>query len=154
MTPASISSGLVPNPPPSTSFVPPLRNDWDLLFQPLFDKLLNPPLSVDYPAPEVIAPIDEVVAPEPTASTGLSSSTTIDQDAPSPSNFQTTPETQSPIMSNDVEEENHDLDVSHMNNDPFFGIPIPENKSKVSSSSDVIPTFVHTAAPTSENVTK
>ncbi|GJQ90127.1 retrovirus-related pol polyprotein from transposon TNT 1-94 [Tanacetum coccineum] len=152
MTPAIISSGFVPNPPPSTSFVPPSRNDWDLLFQPLFDELLNPPLSVDYPAPEVIAPIDEVVAPEPAASIGSSSSTTIDQDAPSPSNSQTTLETQSPIISNDVEEENHDLDVSYMNNDPFFSIPIPENKSEVSSSLDVIPTFVHTAVPTSEHV--
>nr|GFA18137.1 retrotransposon protein, putative, Ty1-copia subclass [Tanacetum cinerariifolium] len=37
MTPATISSRLVPNPPPSTSFVPPSRTDWDLLFQPLFD---------------------------------------------------------------------------------------------------------------------
>ncbi|GJU35958.1 integrase, catalytic region, zinc finger, CCHC-type containing protein [Tanacetum coccineum] len=96
MTPATISSGLVPNPPPSTPFVPPSRTDWDLLFQPLFDELLNPPSSVDRPAPEVIAPIAEVVAPEPAASTGSPSSTTVDQDAPSPSNSQTTPETQSP----------------------------------------------------------
>ncbi|GKC41946.1 retrovirus-related pol polyprotein from transposon TNT 1-94 [Tanacetum coccineum] len=50
----------------------------------LFDKLLNPPSSVDHPAPEVIAPIAEVVAPEPAASTGSSFSTTVDQDAPSP----------------------------------------------------------------------
>ncbi|GJS14908.1 retrovirus-related pol polyprotein from transposon TNT 1-94 [Tanacetum coccineum] len=49
---------------------------------------------------------------------------------------------------------NHDLDVAHMNNDPFFGIPIPENDSEASSSSDVIPTVVHTAAPNSEHVTK
>ncbi|GJW08031.1 retrovirus-related pol polyprotein from transposon TNT 1-94 [Tanacetum coccineum] len=126
MTPATISSGLVPNPPPSTPFVPPSRTDWDLLFQPLFDELLNPPSSVDRPAPEVIAPIAKVVAPEPAASTGSPSSTTIDQDAPLPSNPQTTPETQSLVISNNVEEENHDLDVAHMNNDPFFGIIILE----------------------------
>ncbi|GJV77225.1 retrovirus-related pol polyprotein from transposon TNT 1-94 [Tanacetum coccineum] len=142
MTPATISSGLVPNPPPSTPFVPPSRTDWDILFQPLFDELLNPPSSVDRPAPEVIAPIAEVVAPEPAASTGSPSSTTVDQDAPSPSNSQTTPETQSPVIPNDVEEDNHDLDVAHMNNDPFFGIPIPENDSEASSSSDVIPTVL------------
>ncbi|GKF20852.1 hypothetical protein Tco_0069490, partial [Tanacetum coccineum] len=76
--------------------------------------------------PEVIALIAEVVASEPAASTGSPSSTTVDQDAPSPSNSQITPETQSPIISNDVEEENHDLDVAHMNNDLFFGIPIPK----------------------------
>ncbi|GJS21888.1 retrovirus-related pol polyprotein from transposon TNT 1-94 [Tanacetum coccineum] len=149
MTPTTISSGLVPNPPPSTSFVPPSRTDWDLLFQLLFDELLTPQPSVDRPAPEVIAPIAEVVDPEPAASTGSPSSTTVDQDAPSPSNSQTSPKTQSPVIPNDVEEENHDLDVAHMNTDPFFGIPIPENDSEASSSSDVIPTIVHTAAPNS-----
>ncbi|GJS34251.1 reverse transcriptase domain-containing protein [Tanacetum coccineum] len=124
------------NPPPSTPFVPPSRINWDLLFQPLFDELLNHPSSVDRPAPEVIAPISEVVAPEPAASTGSSSSTIVNQDAPSSSNSQTTPETQSPIISNDVEEENHDLDGAYMNNDPFFGILIPENVFEASSSSD------------------
>ncbi|GKE81800.1 hypothetical protein Tco_1551800, partial [Tanacetum coccineum] len=104
MTPATISSGLVPNPSPSTPFVPPSRTDWDLLFQPLFDELLNLPSSVDHPAPEVIAPIAEVVASEPAASTNSPSSTTIDQDAPSASNLQTLPETQSPVISNDVAE--------------------------------------------------
>ncbi|GJZ34623.1 retrovirus-related pol polyprotein from transposon TNT 1-94 [Tanacetum coccineum] len=107
MTPTIISSGLVP--PPLTSFVPPSRTDWDILFQPLFDELLNPPSSVDRQAPEM---------------------------PPSPSNSQTTPETQSPVIFNDVEEENHDLDVAHMNNDPLFGILIPENDSEASSSDD------------------
>ncbi|GJW66771.1 retrovirus-related pol polyprotein from transposon TNT 1-94 [Tanacetum coccineum] len=154
MTLATISSGLMPNPPPSTPFVPPSRIDWDLLFQPLFDELLNPPSSVDHPAPEVIAPIVEEVAPKPVASTGSPSSTTVDQDAPYASNSQTLPETQSPVISNDVKEENHDLDVAHMNNDPFFGIPLPENDYEASSSSDVIPTIMYTAAPNSEHVTK
>ncbi|GJY91434.1 retrovirus-related pol polyprotein from transposon TNT 1-94 [Tanacetum coccineum] len=126
----------------------------DLLFQPLFNELLNPPSSVDRPAPEVIALIAEVVAPELAASTGSPSSTMVDQDAPSPSNSQTTPKTQSLVISNDVEEENHDLDVAHMNNDPFFGIPIQENNFEASSSSDVIPTILHTTAPNSEHVTK
>nr|GEZ31209.1 integrase, catalytic region, zinc finger, CCHC-type, peptidase aspartic, catalytic [Tanacetum cinerariifolium] len=56
MTPATISSGLVPNPPSSTPFVSPSRTDWDLLFQPMFDELLTSPPSVDHPTPEVIAP--------------------------------------------------------------------------------------------------
>ncbi|GJY05158.1 retrovirus-related pol polyprotein from transposon TNT 1-94 [Tanacetum coccineum] len=60
MTTSTISSGLIPNPPPSIPFVPPSRT------------------------PEVIAPIDEVVAPVPAVSTGSPSSTTVDQDAPSP----------------------------------------------------------------------
>ncbi|GKD30116.1 retrovirus-related pol polyprotein from transposon TNT 1-94, partial [Tanacetum coccineum] len=124
----------------------------DILFQPLFDELLNPSSSIDRPAPEVIALIAEVVAPEPAASTGSPSSTTVDQDAPSPSNSQTSPETQSPVIPNDVEEDNHDLDVAYMNNDTFFSIPIPENDSEASSSLDSIPTIMHTAAPNSKHV--
>ncbi|GKD95165.1 hypothetical protein Tco_1375002, partial [Tanacetum coccineum] len=154
MTPATISSGLMSNPPPLTPFVPPSRTDWDLLFQPLFDELFNPPSSIDHPAPEVIALIVEVVASEPVASTDSPSSTIVIQDTPSASNSQTSLETKSPAISNDVKEENHDLDVAHMNNDPFFGIPIPENDSETSSSSEVIPTIVHTAAPNSKHVTK
>nr|GFC74909.1 hypothetical protein [Tanacetum cinerariifolium] len=124
MTPATISSGLVPNPTSSTPFGPPSRTDWDLLFQPLFDELLTPPPSVDHPAPEVIAPIAEVVAPELAASTDSPSSTTVDQDTPSLN-------------------DNHDLHVAHMNNDPFFGIPIPKVSSDQSSSTDTNHTVVH-----------
>ncbi|GJT22128.1 retrovirus-related pol polyprotein from transposon TNT 1-94 [Tanacetum coccineum] len=154
MTLATISLGLVPNPPPLTPFVPPLRTNCDILFQPLFDELLNPPSSIDQPDPEVIALIADVVALKPAASTGSPSSTTVDKDVPSPCNSQTTTETQSHVISNNVEEENHDLDAAHMNNDPFFGILIPEHDSEASSSSVVIPTIVHTATPNSEHVTK
>ncbi|GJR23568.1 retrovirus-related pol polyprotein from transposon TNT 1-94 [Tanacetum coccineum] len=142
MTPVTISSGLVPNPPSSTPFIPPSRSDWDVLFQPMFDESLNPPPHVDLQAPEVIAPIPEVVAPELAISTGSSSSTTVDQDAPSSSNSHTTQETQTPIISHDVEEDNHDIEVSHMGNDPYFGIPIPEVTSDQSSSSDITHTIV------------
>ncbi|GJZ46566.1 retrovirus-related pol polyprotein from transposon TNT 1-94 [Tanacetum coccineum] len=126
MTPATISSGLVPNPPPSTSFVTPSRTDWDMLFQSLFDELINPSPSVYHPAPKVVAPINKVAAPVPVVSTGSPSSTTVDQDAPSPSISLTTPETQPLIIPNDVEEDNHDIEVAHMGNDPYFGISFPE----------------------------
>ncbi|GJS43752.1 retrovirus-related pol polyprotein from transposon TNT 1-94 [Tanacetum coccineum] len=154
MTPATISSGLVPNPPPSTPFVPPSRTDWDILFQPLFDELLTPPPSVDLPAPKVIALIDEVVAPVPVVSTGSPSSTNVDQDAPSPSNSQTTPETQPPVIPNDVEEDNHDIEVPHMGNDPYFGIPILDVPSNQSSSMDFIYTIVHPDYQISEHNSK
>ncbi|GJV30641.1 retrovirus-related pol polyprotein from transposon TNT 1-94 [Tanacetum coccineum] len=72
MTPAIITSGLMPNPHPSTSFVPPSRTDWDMLCQPLFDEFLNPSPSVDHPAPEVIAPSNEVIAPVLADSTDFS----------------------------------------------------------------------------------
>ncbi|GJS32702.1 retrovirus-related pol polyprotein from transposon TNT 1-94 [Tanacetum coccineum] len=133
----------MPNPPPSTPFVTPSRTNWDILFQPIFDELLNPPPSVDLPAPKVIAPIDEVVALVPAVSTGSPSLTIVDQDAPSPRNSQTTPETQPLIIPNDVEEDNHDIEVAHMGNDLYFGIPILKIPSDQSSSSDSIHTIVH-----------
>ncbi|GKC07932.1 hypothetical protein Tco_0999542 [Tanacetum coccineum] len=154
MTPATISLGLVPNPPPSTPFVPPLRTDWVILFQPMFDELLTPPPSVDYPASEVIAPIHEVVAPVPAVSTGSPSSTNVDQDAPSPSHSQTTPETQPPVIPNDVEEDNHDIKIAHMGNDPYFGILIPEIPYDQSSSSDSIHIIVHPDHPIFEHNNK
>nr|GEU41677.1 hypothetical protein [Tanacetum cinerariifolium] len=114
MTPATISSGLVPKPTSSTPFVPPSRNDWDLMFQPLFDELLTPPPSVDPPSPKVIAPIADVIPPEQAASTKTQST-------------------------QDVEEDNHDIEVSHMGNDPLFGMPIPEVASDQSSSIELVP---------------
>ncbi|GJS50824.1 retrovirus-related pol polyprotein from transposon TNT 1-94 [Tanacetum coccineum] len=140
MTPATISSGLVPNPHPSTPFVPPSRTDWDMLFQPLFDEFLNPPPSVDHPAPKVVAPSDEVIALVLADSTGSPSSTTVNQDAPSPSNSQTTPETEPLVIPNDVEEDNYDIEVAHMGNVPYFGVPIPEISSDQSLHID---TFIH-----------
>nr|GEV12804.1 hypothetical protein [Tanacetum cinerariifolium] len=117
MTPATIGSGLVPK-PTSLTLVDPL-------------------------APEVIAPIAEVIGPEPAESTGSPSSTTVDQDAPSPSKSQTTLETQPRIIPNDVEEDNHDIEVAHMGNDSFFGMPILEVASYQSSLTDSIHTIVH-----------
>nr|GFA11973.1 hypothetical protein [Tanacetum cinerariifolium] len=102
MTPGNISSGLVCTSSSSTSYVPPSRNDWDLLFQPMFDELLNPPPSVVNQAAEVIAPVTEVIPQVDADLIGSPSSTTVDQDAPSP---------------------------THMGNDPLLGVPFPENKA-------------------------
>nr|GEU80617.1 reverse transcriptase domain-containing protein [Tanacetum cinerariifolium] len=117
---------LVPKHSSLTPYVPHSRNDWDLLFQSLFDELLTPSPSVDLPAPEVIAPIVNVIHPVQVESTGLPSSTTVDQNAPSPSKSQPTPKTQSPVIPKDVEEDIHDIKVAHMGNDPLFDVPIPE----------------------------
>ncbi|GJT17656.1 retrovirus-related pol polyprotein from transposon TNT 1-94 [Tanacetum coccineum] len=108
----------------------------------MFDESLNPPPYVDLQAPEVIAHIPKVVAPEHVVLTGTPSSITVDQDAPSPSNSHTTQETQTPIISHNVEEDNHDIEVVHMGNDPYFGILIPEVAFDQSSSSNVIHTIV------------
>ncbi|GJX42167.1 retrovirus-related pol polyprotein from transposon TNT 1-94 [Tanacetum coccineum] len=92
---------------------------------------VKPPLflwaeAVATASPKFIAPIDEVVAPVLAILTSSPSSTTIDQDVPSLSNSQTKPKTQPPVIPNDVEEDNHDIEVAHMGNDLYFGIPIPE----------------------------
>nr|GEV32840.1 hypothetical protein [Tanacetum cinerariifolium] len=118
MTPATISSGLVPNPSSSISFVPTSRTDWDILFQSLFDELLTPPTSVDHPAPEALLQFLTY-------------------------NSQSTPKTQPLVIPNDVEEDNHDIKVAHMGNDPYFGIPIPEVLSNQSTSSNIIHTVMH-----------
>nr|GFC40211.1 hypothetical protein [Tanacetum cinerariifolium] len=126
MTPGIISSGIVRTSSPSTSHVPPSRNDWDLLFQLMFDELLNPLPSVVNQAPEVIAPIAEVIPPIHADLTGSPSSTTVDQDAPSPSKSHTTTEIQSLVIPQDVEDDNLDMEAAHMGNDPLLGVPIPE----------------------------
>nr|GFB92502.1 retrovirus-related Pol polyprotein from transposon TNT 1-94 [Tanacetum cinerariifolium] len=134
MTPGTISSGLVQKSSSSASYVTPLRNDWDLLFQPLFDELLNPPPSVVNQADEVIAPIAEVIPQVDADSTGSPSSTTVDQDAPSPSKSLTLTEIQSSVILQDVGNDNLDIKVAHMGNDLLFGVPIPEVTSEKSSS--------------------
>ncbi|GJX73789.1 probable beta-1,4-xylosyltransferase IRX14 [Tanacetum coccineum] len=135
MTPGTISSGLVQNIPSSTPYVPPTKNDWEILFQPMFDEYLNPPPCVDPQVPTVIAP-------EPAVSTGTPSSTTIDQDAPSTSTSQTNQETPSPVIPLGVEEADHDIEVAHMDNNPFVDFPIPEPSSEESSSQIVIPNHI------------
>nr|GFB37101.1 retrovirus-related Pol polyprotein from transposon TNT 1-94 [Tanacetum cinerariifolium] len=133
MTPGIISSGLVPITSPSTSYVPPSRNDWDLLFQPMFDELLNPPPNVVNQAPEAIAPIVEVIPTVNADSTDSTSSTTVEQDAPSTSNSPTPTETQSSVIPQDVRDDNMDMEVAHIGNDPLFGVPIPEVTSAQST---------------------
>nr|GFD01498.1 hypothetical protein [Tanacetum cinerariifolium] len=110
MTPRTISSGLVHTNSPSTSYVPPSRNDWDLLFQPMFDELLNLPPSGVNQAPEAIAPIVEVIPQVNADLTGSPSSTMDEQDAPSTSNSTTPTNTQSSIILQDVGDENLDME--------------------------------------------
>ncbi|GJV15226.1 hypothetical protein Tco_1360549 [Tanacetum coccineum] len=111
LTPGTIISGLIPNIPSSTLYVPPTKNDWEILLQPMFDEYLNPPSCVD---PQVPA----VITPKPVVSTGTSSSKIIDQDAPSTSTSQTPPETPSLVIPLGVKEADHDIEVAYMDNNP------------------------------------
>nr|GEW52429.1 hypothetical protein [Tanacetum cinerariifolium] len=129
-------------------------NDWDLLFKPLFDELLNPSPSVDTQDPEVIAPIIEVIPLVQTDSTGLPSLTMVDQDAPSPSKSHTTTKTQSSVIPQDVEEDNLDIKVAHMGNDSLFGVPIPEVTSVQSLSTASPHQFVQPDHPIPQHTSK
>nr|GEY06319.1 integrase, catalytic region, zinc finger, CCHC-type, peptidase aspartic, catalytic [Tanacetum cinerariifolium] len=53
-------------------------------------------------------------------------------------NRTTTPETQSSVIPQDVEDDIYDIEVAYMGNDPLFGVPIPE-VTYVQSSSTISP---------------
>nr|GEV80619.1 hypothetical protein [Tanacetum cinerariifolium] len=74
--PATSSSVLIPNLVPQQPFNPPTKNDWDHLFQPMFDEYFNPSSSAIFLVLVTAAPRAVDIA-------SLPSSTTIDQDAPS-----------------------------------------------------------------------
>nr|GEY84885.1 hypothetical protein [Tanacetum cinerariifolium] len=112
MIPGTISLGLVQKSSSSTSYVPPSRKNWDLLFQPLFDELLNPLPSVDNQAAEVIATIAKVI-------------TQVDDDSI---------KIQSSVILQDVGNDNLVIEVAHMGNFPLLGVPNPEVNSEQSSS--------------------
>ncbi|GKE74061.1 retrovirus-related pol polyprotein from transposon TNT 1-94 [Tanacetum coccineum] len=95
-----------------------------------------------------------VIAPEPAVSTGTPSSTTIDQDAPSTSTSQTTLETPYPVIPLGFEEANHDIEVAHMDNNPYVDFPIPEPSSKKSSSRVIIPNNVPSINQPPEHINK
>ncbi|GJS88925.1 retrovirus-related pol polyprotein from transposon TNT 1-94 [Tanacetum coccineum] len=56
MTPTTSSSGLVSNPILQQPYNPPPRDDWDHLFQPMFDEYFNPPTIAVSPVPIAAAP--------------------------------------------------------------------------------------------------
>ncbi|GKC21619.1 hypothetical protein Tco_1023769 [Tanacetum coccineum] len=129
MTPGTINLGLVQNIPSPTPVVPPTKNDWDLFFQPMFDEYFKPPPNVDHPVPEVHTPV-------PAASTSSPSSTTVDAS-------QTTSEQQSSVIPQGVEDDFYNIEVAHMDNDPYFGILIPEPSYEETTLHGVIPSNLH-----------
>nr|GEV08019.1 hypothetical protein [Tanacetum cinerariifolium] len=85
----------------------------------MFDEYLNPPPCVDPQVPPVIAP-------EPIVSTDTPSSTTIDQETPSL------------FIPLGVQEPEHDIEVVHMDNNPYVDFSSPKLSSEESSSQIVI----------------
>ncbi|GJX72247.1 retrovirus-related pol polyprotein from transposon TNT 1-94 [Tanacetum coccineum] len=84
LTPATSSLGLVTNLIPQQPYNLPLKDDWDLLFQPVFDEYFNPPT--------IVVSLVLVVVPRVVDLANSPVSTSIDQDAPStdPSRFVST----------------------------------------------------------------
>ncbi|GKD77248.1 retrovirus-related pol polyprotein from transposon TNT 1-94 [Tanacetum coccineum] len=133
LTPRQIISGLVQNPIPAAPYVPPTNKELEILFQPMFDDYMEPhrverPVS---PAPAVSVPVN---------SAGTPSSTTIDQDAPSPSHLPSSSALQSQSLhqgvaaKSTIKEDNPFLPVD---NDPFINVFSLEPSFEASSSRDI-----------------
>ncbi|GKC12491.1 hypothetical protein Tco_1009273 [Tanacetum coccineum] len=132
LTPRQISLGLIPNPVPTTPYVPPTNKDLEILFQPMFDEYLEPP-SVERSIPHALAfPILVVSADTPF-------STTIDQDAPSTSHSPSSLEVQPPTSHQGVATGPtiKDNPFAQAEDNPFVNVFAPEPSSAESSSKDV-----------------
>ncbi|GKA25534.1 retrovirus-related pol polyprotein from transposon TNT 1-94 [Tanacetum coccineum] len=122
LTHGQISSGLEPNPVPAAPYVPPTNKELEILFQPMFDEYLEPP-RVERPVSPALA------VPVPVNSVGTPSSTTIDQDAPSPSHLPSSSALQSPSIHQGVTSES-----TLMKDNPFS----PIYKAKLDEYGDVL----------------
>ncbi|GJT76309.1 hypothetical protein Tco_1043034 [Tanacetum coccineum] len=127
-TPATSSLGLVPNIIPQQPCNPPNRDDWDLLFQPMFDEYFNPPTIAVFPVPvavelRIVDIVDSLV------------STSIDLDAPSTSIPSTQEQEHSPIISQGFEESPK---IPHFHND-LLHESLLEDSTYHGSSSNVKP---------------
>ncbi|GJT52669.1 retrovirus-related pol polyprotein from transposon TNT 1-94 [Tanacetum coccineum] len=133
LMPGQISSWLVPNPVPAAPSAPPTNKELEILFQPMFDEYLEPtrverPVS---PAPAVLVSV---------TSAGTPSSTTIDQDAPSPSHSPSSSAIQSPSLHQGVAAESTLMEnnpFAPVDNDPFINVFAPEPSFEASSSRDL-----------------
>nr|GEW69022.1 hypothetical protein [Tanacetum cinerariifolium] len=114
-------------------YVPPTNKDLEILFQPIFDEYLEPPR------------VERLVPPAPAVQVlvylaGTPSSTTIDQDAPSPSISPSSSALQSPSLHQGVVAEStlmKDNPVAPVENNPFINVFAPKPSFDASSSGDV-----------------
>ncbi|GKC22673.1 integrase, catalytic region, zinc finger, CCHC-type containing protein [Tanacetum coccineum] len=121
---AKADIGLVPNPVSQQPCIPPNRDDWDHLFQPMFDEYFTPPSNV-------VSQVQEVVALRAVDLADSPVSTSIDQDAPSSSTPSTQEQEQSPNISQGFEE-SPKTPIFH--DDPLNESPHEESTSQGSSS--------------------
>ncbi|GJU13767.1 retrovirus-related pol polyprotein from transposon TNT 1-94 [Tanacetum coccineum] len=143
LMPGQISSGLVPNSVPAAPYVPPTNKELEILFQLMFDEYMEPP-RVERPvspAPAVSVPVN---------SAGTPSSTTIDQDAPSPSHSPSSLALQSPSLHQVVVAEStlmKDNPFASVDQHPFIKVFAPEPSSEASSSGEKGIDFEESFAP-------
>ncbi|GJU48105.1 retrovirus-related pol polyprotein from transposon TNT 1-94 [Tanacetum coccineum] len=130
LKPRQISSGLVPNPVPAAPNVPPINKELEILFQPMFYEYLEPP-RVERPVPPT--PADPILV----NSADTPSSTTIDQDAPSPSHSPSSSTLQSPSIHQGVVAEStlvEENPFTPIDNNPFINVFALEPSIEASSS--------------------
>nr|GFC09156.1 hypothetical protein [Tanacetum cinerariifolium] len=133
LTHGQISSGLVPNLVPATPYAPPTNKELEILFQPMFDEYLEPPR-----AERPVSPAQAEQAPVNSA--GTPSSTTIDQDAPTPSISPSSSALQSHSLHQGVAAEQNYMEnhtIAPVDNNPFVNVFAPEPHSEASSSGDI-----------------
>ncbi|GJR87280.1 hypothetical protein Tco_0211291 [Tanacetum coccineum] len=128
-----ISSGLVLNLVPAAPYVPLTNKELEILFQPMFDEYMEPPRVKRpvSPAPAVLVPVN---------SAGTPSSTTIDQDAPSPSHSPSSSAFQSLSLHKGIAAEStlmEDNPFAPIDNHPFINVFTSEPSSEASSSGDL-----------------
>nr|GEV30380.1 uncharacterized mitochondrial protein AtMg00810-like [Tanacetum cinerariifolium] len=107
----------------STSAKPPTKNEWDLLFQPMFDEYFKPPSVVSTPISAT------TLLPSDTARE--SSSTFIDKDAPFPITSPNIEAINSPINSTNVEQ---NVEVAEFDSDTFINLFAPPDTILAESS--------------------
>ncbi|GKA94134.1 uncharacterized mitochondrial protein-like protein [Tanacetum coccineum] len=128
LTSGHISSGLVLNQVASTSAKPPTKNDWDLLFQPIFDEYFKSPSDIS-------TPISAATLLLPNTAGASSSSSSIDKDASSlsisPNNDTSSP----PINSTNVETNE---EVTVFDSDTFTNPFAPPDTSSTSHHQELL----------------
>ncbi|GKD36990.1 retrovirus-related pol polyprotein from transposon TNT 1-94, partial [Tanacetum coccineum] len=118
----NLSAGLVPNTVSQQPCIPPKRDDWEHLFQPMFDEYFNP-LSI------TISPVQEALTLRAVVLADSLVSTSIDQDASSTSIPSTQEKEHSPNIFQGFEESPKTL--------TFHNDPLHEDLTSQGSSSNV-----------------
>ncbi|GKA35197.1 retrovirus-related pol polyprotein from transposon TNT 1-94 [Tanacetum coccineum] len=107
----------------------------ETLLQPLFDEYSRTQPNVD-----VDASVSEVAALVPAVSMSTPSLTSVDQEAPLLSTSQTSQESPSHVISQGIEEDDHDIKVAHMNDNSGNTNTIPELENVIGNPSRSVST--------------